>query len=262
METVKKTMMEKGYTTKGWINAEETNMIHAINPHGNHVVISLNKPSYREKSHYFLISNDETVPREIVDDFLTIFGDLTGICILCDQGMCIVEEDSVLHYSHNQENMVPQLERQKGRVNAYPVITYEEVMDKSAEILGNTEEVYARLLNNSIRYSVETMENLHDSINVFNDTARNVFAKTHESVAHLKSSTQQLRDEILSEAKNSPGSDKHEDLKKKMLQRQVFLAELTKFYTLVDAGVKMIDKMSAEVGEGLKNVNQEYISLN
>lgn len=247
MKSFKANLASKGYTFQRWINAEETDSIFAVNPHGNTVIISVTAPvpGYSGKTHNFLISNQDTVPKDIYQESLAIFADLTGMCCITPEGMCFVEDDQVVHYTHNVCNTHSKHLESSKYLLRYPIFKYSELLKNPEDILKNSDIIYYKLSNNSVRSIIQIMEDFHDTLNNLNAAAKRIFETTHTALKYLSETLDVETPKIISSASNN--SPDHSKLKDLMVSKESYVQTIANSYYQIASDISRLDQITRRI---------------
>ena len=256
MKSLHRSLTENGYTFQDWIGAEETDAFFAINPHGNTVVITVTKPQprYKSEDHHFLISTKDTVKHETYQEALALFADLTGICLITEDGMCLVENDSVINYAHNYENPSAKCTKHMKHPLRYPVIAYSEIMSSPKAILENTDMIHHKLSDSATRSITQNMEDFHESLNKLNSAAKDTFSQTHRSLRYLLETTDEDRSKIITAAKTTPGSEEHSKLQGIIVQKEESITSIADVYSQIQIDIAKLNKMASRIQGNLNRL--------
>ena len=257
MNKIKETLENRGYTFKGWMEAEETDVVKTIGPHGNTVYIALEKPSYKNDKHKYLLNENDTVPVGLVQDTMDLVARLTGAVISCENGTCILHDGGITHYDHNY----PMTEKQKGQINTSPIIHYDEVLKQPKEALENIELVAGRLMNDSMGYCINCKEEFNRAFIDLEDAGSELYNRLDYIISDLIASTGELREEIIPLAKEKPNSPEHEELKSKLLRREQILGRLTKYIRGLKDKTKELDAIRNYIKRISDEVQDDYNEL-
>lgn len=252
MKSFKKTLAAKGYTFQDWIGAEETDAFFAINPHGNTVVITTTKPSYKSDDHHFLISTKDTVQNETYKESLALFADLTGMCIITEDGMCFVEDDSVVNYFHNPKKPFPR--HTIKHPLRYPVVKYSEIVSSPDDILDNSDLIHQKLSDHSTRVIAQNMEDLHDSLNRLNYVAKGTFDRTHSLLEYLLVTMGDDRSKIMSIAKSDANSEEHFRLKDILIEKERQVTNIADEYFQIQDDIIKLNETALRIHKNLERL--------
>lgn len=257
MEKVKKKLESYGYTCHGWLNAEETNILSCINPHGISVKVVVDDPKYKEKKHRYLVSEEDVVPEELLQKALYLVDNLTGAMVSCENGACLIRDGTVIHYNYAS----PTAEEHRSKERISPVVHLREIESNNKEILNNVELVHSRIYEEPVLYSADVVDKLENAFAGLNDAHNTYVDGWHSMMSQLIKSTEKLKTQIIEEAERNPNSERHKELKAALSRREQFITSLKDHAKATEPYLKTMSEMQEKMHLSHKNLEKEFLFL-
>jgi hypothetical protein len=173
-----------------------------------------------------------------------------------------LKDGELVHFVSNPEYPSPTHPVDSEVLNIYPIITYAELDENPESILENTDLVYSRMSNRQVKNVAKVMHDLDASLVRATDSATNLFSNTHESLTRLLSTQDELRRQVIREAKTNPGSEAHQKLQQTVYDRDQHLATLNNIYTQLDSIAVDLAKITQSMDEARMTSDQDKLESN